>query len=63
MDEEARARSAFVESELVGLFVADKFGESDLGSARNVIGVPTRGWHVKASCEWLCGPIVEVGLA
>ena len=63
MDEEAWARSAFVESEFVGLFEANKFGEGDLGLPRNVVRVPTRGRHVEAGCEWLCGPIAEVGSA
>ena len=63
MDKEARARAAFVESEFVGLFEANEFGESDLGSARSVVGIPTRGWHVEAGREGLCGPVAEVGAA
>ena len=63
MDEEARARSAFVESEFVGLFEADKFGEGDLGSSRSVIGIPAGGWHVETSCEGLCGLVAQVGAA
>ena len=60
MDEETRSGSAPMESEFVRLIVAYKLGEGNLGLAREVIGVPSRGWHVVTGSEGLCGPVGQV---
>ena len=60
MDEETRSGSASMESEFVRLIVAYKLGEGNLGLAREVIGVPSRGWHVVAGSEGLCGLVGKV---
>ena len=45
----------------MGFSEAGKFGESDLGSARGVIGILATGRHVTANCERLCGPVRQIG--
>ena len=60
VDEQARARSASFESELVRFGEADKFREGDLGSTRSVISISAGGWHVESSRKGLCGLIARV---